>query len=362
MDAGQLLPHSERNTTRLALLASTPPVNAAYAIRASLACLPCRSRHQKCDAYQPSCSQCRLKDIECSYAKSRRGGSDNSHKTPQNRADHVHQRRLQGRDSPTTNRELISAVPYIGYPAPSNQRNDSFLPGLTTSHTSGSVVFSSQTAENGATSETLADLCTGTTDLSSSRGLEKSFASESLVDLYYKFFHNAHPFILPKAIFMNRWRCNISTMQPLMLAMQFVGSIYTDSRGPETRSRAFRAVFESSSQPNGYLVQAHLLLAIALHCNDELEDARVSLDMTIRLAVKLGMGTREYAVQHGAGNSVLEESWRRTWWVIFITDCIFAGIRSSPTILLKTVMSTVDLPCEDENYKRGVRHSVNVAR
>lgn len=354
MDARQLLPRSEPNTTPPNILASYPPVRAGYAIRASLACLQCRSRHLKCDAYQPSCSQCRLKNIECAYAKSRRGGSENSRETAQKRAVHIQQMRPKERESPTVSRQLVSTVPYAGYPAPSSQSSNSFQPGSTPSYTSSAPVTSSQIGENNATQERLPGSYTGITDLFSSRGLEKTAGSEKLIDLYYKFFHDAHPFIVPKTVFMDRWRYDSSTMEPLMLAIQFVGSIYTNSTGLEVRSKAFRAVFESNSHSNGYLVQAHLLLTIALYCNDEIEDARDCLDATIRMAIELGMGMREYAVQNGAGNPVLEESWRRTWWMIFICDCIFAGIRLSPTILMRTVISTVDLPCEDENYKRGV--------
>jgi hypothetical protein len=252
---------------------------------------------------------------------------------PQKTPDSVQQQMPEERESPPVNRQMASTVPYIGYQAPSSQNGNLFLLESTPIHTSSTAV-------------------------SSSRELENIAGSEKLVNLYYKFFHDAHPFILPKAVFMDRWKSDNSTMRPLMLAIQFVGSIYADRARPEIRSKAFQAVTESNGNPNGYLVQANLLLAIALHCNDELENAREFLDVTIRMAIELGMGMKEYAIQNGAGNPVLEESWRRTWWATYITDCMFAGIRSSPTILLRTVESTVDLPCEDENYQRGVSQSI----
>jgi hypothetical protein len=355
MDTRQLLPRSEQNSTRGAPLAPTPPAKAGYAIRVSLACLQCRSRHLKCDAYQPTCSQCKLKDIECTYPKSRRGGSDKTRKTPQKRADDQ-QGHLEESQSPIVNRQSASSVPSTSHPVRSSQRNNAFLPGSMSNNTGSIAVSSSQTGENNSTSETLTDSFTWISDLSSSRGLDYDPESELLVELYYKFFHDAHPFVLPRTALMDRRKYDSSTMQPLMLSMQFVGSIYIDNTDPEVRRKAFQAVFESNSQPNGFLVQASLLLAIALHCKNELEDARNSLDITIRMALDLGMGMREYAVQNGEGSSVLEESWRRTWWMIFITDCLFAGIRFSPMVLLRTVITTADLPCEDENYKRGVSH------
>jgi hypothetical protein len=255
MDSRQLLPRPEPNTTRLAPISSTPPANAGYAIRASLACLPCRTCHLKCDAYQPSCSQCRLKDIECAYVKSRRGPTDNSRRTLQRRADQIQQRRLEEREPPTTNRQLTPAMPYIGYPAPSSQSSNPFFPGSTLSSAAES---SSQVGEINATPERLVDTYIGITDLSLARGLEINATSEKLVDLYYKFFHGAHPFILPKDGLTDQWRFDNSTMQPLILAIQFVGSIYAESTAPDIRSKAFGAAFESNSRPNGYLVQTYL--------------------------------------------------------------------------------------------------------
>jgi hypothetical protein len=52
---------------------SSFPSRAGYAIRASLACIPCRNRHRKCDAQRPICSQCQGDNGECFYKKSRRG-------------------------------------------------------------------------------------------------------------------------------------------------------------------------------------------------------------------------------------------------------------------------------------------------
>lgn len=39
----------------------------------SLACLPCRRRHLKCDAAMPACSRCQSSRIECQYIRSKRG-------------------------------------------------------------------------------------------------------------------------------------------------------------------------------------------------------------------------------------------------------------------------------------------------
>jgi hypothetical protein len=66
------------------------------------------------------------------------------------------------------------------------------------------------------------------------------------------------------------------------------------------------------------------------------------------------MNRQEYAGQNGEHNPVLEESWRRTWWSLYITDCLFAGIRGESKFALRTIASTVDLPCEECLYNNGV--------
>ncbi|KAF4779887.1 C6 zinc finger protein [Colletotrichum scovillei] len=58
----------------------TTPVAPAHsngaASRSSLACLPCRSRHLKCDGKRPHCDRCAAAVKDCQYAPSRRGGLD----------------------------------------------------------------------------------------------------------------------------------------------------------------------------------------------------------------------------------------------------------------------------------------------
>lgn len=54
----------------------TPESHGRRATRSSLACLPCRSRHVKCDGKRPCCSRCAETAEQCVFARSRRGGLD----------------------------------------------------------------------------------------------------------------------------------------------------------------------------------------------------------------------------------------------------------------------------------------------
>lgn len=48
----------------------------------SLACVPCRRRHLKCDARMPVCSRCLASNIDCGYVRSRRGLRGNNAAQP----------------------------------------------------------------------------------------------------------------------------------------------------------------------------------------------------------------------------------------------------------------------------------------
>lgn len=52
-----------------------PPASRAGS-RISLACIPCRERHVRCNAAVPVCERFNLENKLCSYAKSRRGGQN----------------------------------------------------------------------------------------------------------------------------------------------------------------------------------------------------------------------------------------------------------------------------------------------
>jgi hypothetical protein len=78
------------------------------------------------------------------------------------------------------------------------------------------------------------------------------------------------------------------------------------------------------------------------------------MDAAIRIALDLTMFRRRFAVENGEGDAVLEESWRRTWWQVYISDAIFAAIRREAAFPTREVDVSVELPCEEEDYETGV--------
>jgi hypothetical protein len=150
---------------------------------------------------------------------------------------------------------------------------------------------------------------------------------------------------------------NEHSMRHLLPAMQFIGSLYEAAplNMNENRPRIEAVVSSIESPPSdGFTVQALLLIAIATHSNDDFAHARELLDKAVRLALTIGMNSQSFAQDNGEGDAVLEESWRRTWWLLYMTDGIFSRIRHCSTFSLHGVRADVDLPCEEALFHAGV--------
>jgi hypothetical protein len=67
------------------------------------------------------------------------------------------------------------------------------------------------------------------------------------------------------------------------------------------------------------------------------------------------MSGQEFAHAFSDGDPVLAESWRRTWWQIYIVDYSYAAIRHDTEFTTRDIPVTVDLPCEEREYESGVK-------
>lgn len=114
--------------------------------------------------------------------------------------------------------------------------------------------------------------------------------------------------------------------------MQYIGSIFVpEISSPDFRDLAIGQLDSSSLPSNGFNVLALLLAAIATHSQDLLDQGRAFLDRAIYMALDLKMNSRMFANMEY--DPVLAECWRRTYWGLYITDSIIAGIQQQPTFL-----------------------------
>lgn len=298
----------------------------AGAIRVSLACVQCRSRHLRCDAVTPICTRCLRERSECTYLKSRRGG----------RARAKRDGAVIASDSTLT--QSISKA--ISRTLPDRES----LPSLTPDH---SVSSSTNDSNLGA------DEHLGWFPESDSGPLTRA----PLLELYYTYFHPAQPCALPLRFLRQKASEGPPGIRLLINVLQFIGSLYA----PKVQSGPLEDLVKASlAEPrptaNGFEIQALVLYSIAVYWCDEIDRARDLLDEAIIKATGIGMNSRAFATEHSGGDPVLAESWRRTWWQLYSTD---AHIASSNHVAhfgtsQRLIPCTVELPCEEDEYCSGV--------
>ncbi|KAF2728467.1 hypothetical protein EJ04DRAFT_581323 [Polyplosphaeria fusca] len=298
--------------------------------RVALACIQCRSRKVKCDATTPFCRRCQADGKDCEYQKSRRGGR------PRRPVPAPSTQQVEDRSSPEKSPQGVGA------PAPRAEST------------------SSGTSSTGSSSHSVTDsLETGTNidSLASEGTLMTGIQIDQLLTQYYAFFHVAHPCVLPRWSLNFRIAADPTALGSLLPVLLFIGSLFTESvpMAPMAAAaeRATALAHANGRLPTPYDVQALMLYAIAVYWCDEPERGRELLDQAILGACNLGMHRAEFASMHGQNDPVLEESWRRTWWQLYLTDAHIAGsTHSFPT---KTGLANIstELPCEEVYYQSG---------
>ncbi|KAI1137135.1 hypothetical protein F5Y05DRAFT_414298 [Hypoxylon sp. FL0543] len=277
-------------------------------IRVSLACVQCRSKHVKCDATLPACNRCQQEDKPCFYAKSRRGIRD-----PKKRS-------LISDKPPTT-----SSAPFLSTSNFSSSPSAHSLQDLPGGWTVGSMPSTTVSPKN-----------------------EK----ELLLDLFYSYFHPSYPCLPPKRFFYNHVKADPDSYHFLLSVINFCGSLYANQIPSEDlREEAYSAA--CGSLPfTVQSVQGLLILSIAAFGEMKFEHHAGWASRALSIAVELGMNQKSFA--DGTSDSVLAESYRRTWWCLTFQDSTRNLCDIGPTLSIIDVDSDVDLPCEEWEYESGI--------
>lgn len=316
------------------------------ASRVSIACVPCRSRHVKCDAARPHCRRCSSGGKECYYERSRRGGLDRAALAARRARKEAE---AAGAGAPIGGQEagcglLAAERRYLDGVAWSSPPEDTT--------TSGSEV---DTSSGYSLPRTPPFDISGTFD-----SLSTAYGNDPLVDLYYKHFHGFHPCVMPQW-HLHAWLqdpAKRAVLDPLVAVLRLIGSIYGRLSGISELKGHCRTLLSNSqllASPvqGAILAQSRLLYSIALYWSRDMDEGRSVLNQAINGALAMGMHHRSFAIEHGGGDPVIEESWRRTWWQIYVVDAYHAAIIRTPNFLAR-VDATVDLPCEESEYESGV--------
>ncbi|PGH00557.1 hypothetical protein AJ80_09163 [Polytolypa hystricis UAMH7299] len=308
--------------------------------RVSLACLPCRSRHVKCDSGFPTCSRCKFDGRQCKYMQSRRGGHNKIRDT-----------------KPTASSTPAAPAALASKSGPTIQQ---WQHGISSSEQPSRAPT---LAENQSTSSTssLEDLESLSTLNAVAFGGDNGtppimdpLVPDTSLECYFSHFHQPHPIALPKQHFTARLASGDRSLETVVTVMRYIGSLIGNLPFVDSfKSAAETLLFSTQLAKTGFSVQALMLYSIATHWNNEKVRAREILDIAGHLALDIGMHMQSFAYQHGEGSVVLEESWRRTWWLLYVVDSLYAGIRHETSFKLWSVSTDVELPCEEECYLSG---------
>lgn len=272
--------------------------------RVLIACTNCRNQHLRCDAVMPRCTRCTSLGKQCVYKDIRRSKRRSS-------------------PSPTVSHHQVAtttpdddADPFLLEPA----EIASLMPTLAYKATAASIEPASSFA---------------------------GFAANVHLDAFYAWFFPCHPFVLPRSNLLAQDGTALSVLVPVM---ELVGSHYAESATTEDQTLFLLQRMAAPLAQDGFTVQALLLMALTLEWSGESDKAEQTLSRAKAMALSIGMNQHEFSVNNANDDPVLAESWRRTWWELFVVDCLFAGIRHYPTFELYNAEYNAQLPCEEADY------------
>ncbi|KAK9237320.1 hypothetical protein V1525DRAFT_404438, partial [Lipomyces kononenkoae] len=308
---------------------SIPPISTTSV---SAACLACRSRHLKCDAGIPACQRCRQNNRECVYVKSRRGWKATTTKDSGSAITGTTKRRIESEDG-------------LSF--------DSFSSGQSTS-----------------------------SNMSPTTSSVQNDPVPSLVDLFYCFFHNSHPIMIPREFYglllsssYDRETQDIIN-NLLVPVIHYIGSIYIKgAKRVRYKQAVEKAIFGEPADITGpghrqqfivptspISVMAMLLYSIVIHGESQQCMSMFVKDHAVDMALCLNMHDvafldsyvdNAYFDRQPVFLGVLKESLRRTFWMLFVMDGWMNALHRRPPSALMNVVPTMDLPCEDEEYNVG---------
>ncbi len=136
--------------------------------------------------------------------------------------------------------------------------------------------------------------------------------------------------MLPRASLVDQFDEDPTSVADVIKSIAFVGSLYLlDPASQGYRAAVGTAIAEGLPR-NGFSVQCLLLFAAALEWSGEQDYANTTLIEAKSMALGIGMQSRRFAREQGQQCTVLEESWRRTWWELYFFDAMFGGFDICP--------------------------------
>jgi len=314
---------------------NNPSSQNGRATRSSLACLPCRSRHLKCDGNRPRCVRCTEFSRECQYAQSRRGGLD--------------------RAALTERRKRLAAIEDSRLnTSPSLQRSAGLHGGQELN--TGIVDVDLSNSYGLLNGSSIGNRSSSTGSPTTVPVQFSSVVHDPLIDFYYKSFHQLHPFLLPQRYLTRAYQdpTRQHSLNSLIAIMRLVGNIYKSQQWSTPLQEYAEAGLLQLLPTDPVMVQCRLLYSMALFWYEQKSQSQSQMNIAVQAARDMEMFKQEFAARHGGDDLVLQESWRRTWWMLYTIEAYYAGTLGTMNFEVTRVDATVELPCEEAEYELGV--------
>ena len=164
---------------------------------------------------------------------------------------------------------------------------------------------------------------------------------------FYTSFWPSHPFLPPSREIEDYLSGSEGTN--LICIINYIGSLYACVENNQLQVMPFPQELQMYPQ-NIFAVQSLILLAISLHMSNNPQRAQACLHAAIDIALAIGLHRSDFNTNDPRGSHTAAETWRRTWWELYILDIMFAGLNQTTDMKLKGVESDVLLPCEEVLY------------
>lgn len=306
---------------------------------APVACLECRDRHLKCDGVKPVCGRCTASNAVCHFTPSRRG---HKRAVRQVRADAQSAASLSKGD-PLDPANIT--VPDLGsVPYQANSLTSNPVDALDSDSTYvGAIDTHRRVVPDGSSAAAVP---------ASPESLQTLTKDDRFVNLFYVNFHLAHPILLPRRMFGDH-----EYAPCLRAVVEAIGSHFSSAVPKDYRITLWARAADqiaTAGLDSVDMVQACLLTSIVQFAQDDAQTGVKTLSQAIAAAVRLGMHKREFAVTHGRGSAILQESLRRTWYELCITETYAAVLQRKMTLETTSMHADVLLPSEEEAYEQAI--------
>jgi len=197
------------------------------------------------------------------------------------------------------------------------------------------LLFSNQQSPAGTDQTTSSD---STITLPCSIAPEAS--GDHLVDVYYDYIHPAHPFVIPRKLYMQNPNF---VPEYLKRAMRFIAS--NISGWCEDGVGGIADIINIYMPTDGFKVQTNLILTIAAYARCERGQGDLTLLQAINTAQQIGMHLEGFG---HTDSPIVQESWRRTWWELYSIASMIRVLTPTTTALDATLDRI--LPSNDTDY------------